>query len=379
MGMMDERLAPGVQNGEEADLGAEVAGVRGYGAERLGDGSEEETVDDGLVLGGDLGDRRGHGEDDVEVLGGQQVRPAPFEPRGAGQRLTGRTVAVATGVVPDAPMTALVTLLDVPAEGGGAALLDGRHHAAVRRREGGPDLGPKGIAVAAEHLRHGERGAWHDRSSVDDLCAFWDGPWEQIQRTRGRADRGGRDPQVLRRGRQTPMPEQELELDGAQVGAGLKQMDGERMAEQMRRNRFGESRALGGAPAGKEDRPASDRRLRAGAGKEPMPGPFHLPPVAEDGQQLRREHHVAVLLSFAVGDPQHHPSAVDVGHREVQSLGDAQARGVAGGQDGAVLMALTASRNWATSSWLSTTGRDRGRFARGITSSRVQSFFSVTR
>ena len=27
------------------------------------------------------------------------------------------------------------------------------------------------------------------------------------------------------------MPEQELELDGAQVGAGLKQMDGERMAQ----------------------------------------------------------------------------------------------------------------------------------------------------
>ena len=100
MGMMDERLAPGVQNGEEADLGTEVAVVRGYGAERLGDGSEEETVDDGLVLGGDLGDRRGHGEDDVEVLGGKQVLAAPFEPRGAGQRLIGRTVAVATGVVP---------------------------------------------------------------------------------------------------------------------------------------------------------------------------------------------------------------------------------------------------------------------------------------
>ena len=125
-------------------------------------------------------------------------------------------------------MAAVVTLLDVAAEGGGAALLDGRHHAAVRRREGGSDFGPEGIAVAAEHLRHGEHGAWHDRSSVDDLGGFWDGPWEQIQRTRGRADRGGRDPQVLRRGRQTPMPEQEL--DGAQVGAGLKQMDGERMS-----------------------------------------------------------------------------------------------------------------------------------------------------
>ena len=84
MRMMDERLAPGVEDGEEADLGAEVAGVGGDGAQRLGDGSEEQSVDDGLVLGGDLGDRRRHGEDDMEVLGGQQVRPAPFEPSGAG-------------------------------------------------------------------------------------------------------------------------------------------------------------------------------------------------------------------------------------------------------------------------------------------------------
>ena len=88
--VMDERLAPGVQHGEEADLGAEVARVGGDGAQRLGDGSEEQAVDDGLVLRGDLGDGRGHGEDDVEVLGGQQVRAAPFEPLGTSQRLTGR-------------------------------------------------------------------------------------------------------------------------------------------------------------------------------------------------------------------------------------------------------------------------------------------------
>ena len=51
--MMDERLAPGVEDGEEADLDAEVAWVGSDRAERLGDGPEEETVDDGLVLGGD--------------------------------------------------------------------------------------------------------------------------------------------------------------------------------------------------------------------------------------------------------------------------------------------------------------------------------------
>ena len=39
-------------------------------------------------------------------------------------------------------MTAVVALLDMAAEGG--------HHAALRRREGGPDLGPEGVAVAAE-------------------------------------------------------------------------------------------------------------------------------------------------------------------------------------------------------------------------------------
>ena len=82
-----------------------------------------------------------------------------LEPRGAGQRLTGRTVAFATGLVPDAPMTAVVTLLDVAAEdAGGAALLDGRHHAAVHRREGGPDLDPEVSLPTAEHLRHGEHG-----------------------------------------------------------------------------------------------------------------------------------------------------------------------------------------------------------------------------
>ena len=77
--------------------------------------------------------------------------------------------------------------------------------------------------------------------------------------------------------------------------------------------------------------------LRAGAGKEPVPGPVDFPPGAQDRQQLRREHHVAVFLSLAVRDAQHHPFAVDGGHGKAHGLGDAQAGGVAGGQDGAML------------------------------------------
>ena len=126
-------------------------------------------------------------------------------------------------------MAAAVTLLDVTAERSGAALLDGRHHAALGRGEGGRDLRSEGVAVAAEDVRHGERGARHGRCSVDGLGAFGCGPREQVQRTGGRADLGGRDPQVARGGLQTPMPEQEL--NGAQVRAGLEQVDREGMAQ----------------------------------------------------------------------------------------------------------------------------------------------------
>ena len=78
----------------------------------------------------------------------------------------------------------------------------------------------------------------------------------------------GRDPQVRRRGLQTPMPEQEL--DGAQVGTGLEQMNCERMAERMWRNRLGEARASGGGRACTLDRSSRDRHLGALAGKEPV-------------------------------------------------------------------------------------------------------------
>ena len=50
---------------------------------------------------------------------------------------------------------------------GVAALLDGCHHAALGRGEGGRDLRSEGVAVAAEHFRHGGRGARHGRRSVD--------------------------------------------------------------------------------------------------------------------------------------------------------------------------------------------------------------------
>ena len=55
--MVGERRAPGVEHGGEADAGAEMLGVGGDGDQRLGRGLEQEAVDDGLVLVGDVADR----------------------------------------------------------------------------------------------------------------------------------------------------------------------------------------------------------------------------------------------------------------------------------------------------------------------------------
>jgi len=54
MRMMLHGLAPGMQHGDRADLGAEVARIGGDGAQRVRGGSKENVVDDPFVLECDL-------------------------------------------------------------------------------------------------------------------------------------------------------------------------------------------------------------------------------------------------------------------------------------------------------------------------------------
>ena len=58
---------PGVEYGDEADLGAEVLRVGGDPAQRLGRGPEQDGVDRLLVLEGDLGHRSRQREHRMEV------------------------------------------------------------------------------------------------------------------------------------------------------------------------------------------------------------------------------------------------------------------------------------------------------------------------
>ncbi|MBB4201131.1 hypothetical protein GGD83_004969 [Rhodoblastus sphagnicola] len=117
-----------MQYGGEADAGAEMFGIGGDGRQRLGRRLEQQIVDGGLVLERDLRDRGRHGEDDVEIGNRQQVGFAVLQPSSSGGGLTLRAVPVATGIVGDARVRAILAALDMTAERRGAAMFDRRHH-----------------------------------------------------------------------------------------------------------------------------------------------------------------------------------------------------------------------------------------------------------
>src|SRR3546814_2464551 len=75
------------------------------------------------VCSSDLG---GEGEDDVEIADRKQVGLAGLEPGACGGALASEAVPVPATVVRDPPVAAVGTGLDVPAESGGAAMLDRR-------------------------------------------------------------------------------------------------------------------------------------------------------------------------------------------------------------------------------------------------------------
>src|SRR5271163_4696284 len=95
VGMMLQGLSPRVQDGGDAELGAEMPWIGGDGDERLGCRAHQDGIDPSLVLESDLGRRRRQGEDDVEVGHGQKLGLPCGEPLRPRQPLALRAVAVA--------------------------------------------------------------------------------------------------------------------------------------------------------------------------------------------------------------------------------------------------------------------------------------------
>src|SRR3954451_17181658 len=161
MWMMLQVLAPGMEHGDETDLGAEMARIGGDREQRLGRRLEQDSVDRGLVLESDFGSGGRQCEDDVEIGYWQQFALPLGQPCSAGCTLTFRAMPVAARIVGDAYEVALGAALDVAAQPCRAACLDRAHDAAFDPAEvAGMRLAVR-LAVAAEDVRHLQCG--HDR------------------------------------------------------------------------------------------------------------------------------------------------------------------------------------------------------------------------
>ena len=113
------------------------------------------------------------------------------------------------------------------------------------------------------------------------------------------------------------------DLDGPQVGAGLEQVGREAVAQGVDGDVLVQAGGLAGTVADLAVRsPVVMGRSGVGAGEEEVTGPDGLPVGAEDLQQPRREHDVAILLALALADADDHALAVDVGDAQAGDLGD---------------------------------------------------------
>src|SRR5215831_9866832 len=92
----------------------------------------------------------------------------------------------------------------------------------------------------------------------------------------------------------------EQKLNGPDIGARFKQMDGERVTQAMWRDRLGKAGKLMRSLACVFDGVSRDRLTRLAAREQPLLGPLGLIVVAQDHQQLRRQHHVAILSAFTL-------------------------------------------------------------------------------
>ena len=217
---MRHRRPPGMQDGGDADAGAEMPGVGGNGQHRLRCGAEQQVVDRGLVLQGHRGNLRRQREHDVEVAHGQQVGLALFQPGPRGGALALRAMPVAARVIGDPPMAAVGAGLDVPAQRGGATVLDRRHDLELMQAQVPGMGGPISRPGSTEDVGNLERGA-HRLSAARHLV---------IRCRQGQSvERADNCPHRLRchlgvEGRGVELGMAEQCLDNADIDAVLEQM-----------------------------------------------------------------------------------------------------------------------------------------------------------
>ena len=132
--MIAQVARPGLEHGDQADLGAEVFVVAGDLAQGSGALPQQHGVEVLLVGADDLAQLSRHGEGDQVIGDGQQLAALTFEPLGGIGMAALGTGAVIAGVI-GIVLLAAVAPVELTAQCGGAAGENGGDGAPVRRQQ----------------------------------------------------------------------------------------------------------------------------------------------------------------------------------------------------------------------------------------------------
>ena len=268
--MMGERRAPGVQHRGDADAGAEMLGIGRDRQHGLGRRLEQQVVDHGLVLIGDVGDRRRQREHDMIIRHRQQLGFAfgqPFPGRGA---LALRAMPVAATVVGDDGVGAVLAARDMAAERRRAAALDRGHHLQlIEAHVAGIGATPR-RSVIAEDIRDLQRCSrtWPQalRRRAVPSCVLAR-LRQQVERALDVGDHAGGDARVARRRVQLVVAQQRL--DHSDIGAAFQQMGGEAVTQRVQRHALLDPGGIGGFMEQPAQLARGQRLAGRAAGKQP--------------------------------------------------------------------------------------------------------------
>src|SRR5262249_37473628 len=115
--MVVQRLAPGMQHGEESDLRPQMVRIACHGQEGLGHRLKEESIQHPRVLEPEWAEGMREGKHHMDVGDVEQLCFASREPGGLCPAWTLGAMPIATGVIGDLHVATLLTLRRMPSEG----------------------------------------------------------------------------------------------------------------------------------------------------------------------------------------------------------------------------------------------------------------------
>src|SRR5450631_2642822 len=189
---------------------------------------------------------------------------------------------------------------------------------------------PTWPALARRHAGPWPRKMSATSSDGRDMCrasggrfgAFVELARNAIERAHDFADGFGGDAGIERGGVELGVAEQHL--DHPDIGVLFQKMRRKAVTKGVRGHRLADLGHPGRGIAGAPELTRRHRVDRVHSGKQPPLWTRRVVPRAQQLEQMRRKHHVAVLVTLALFDPDHHALAVDVGYLQRNHLGHAQ-------------------------------------------------------